>query len=157
MRAASIQQIKEELQSIKTNELTGLCLRLARFKKENKELLTYLLFEASDETGFVNGVKAEINELFAAINLSHLYFAKKSLRKIVRLINKYCRYSGISETEIELRLYFCQMLKASGIPITQNPVIHNLFLGQIKKTETVLSQLHEDLQYDYRRGLDALH
>ncbi len=48
MKAASIQELKQELQHTSLKEITELCLRLARFKKENKELLTYLLFEASD-------------------------------------------------------------------------------------------------------------
>ena len=48
MKAASISEIKTELKGLPPAQLTELCLRLARFKKENKELLTYLLFEAND-------------------------------------------------------------------------------------------------------------
>jgi hypothetical protein len=40
MRSASIQEIKQELQQLKPAELVNTCIRLARFKKENKELLT---------------------------------------------------------------------------------------------------------------------
>lgn len=156
MKAASVYEIKQELLTLKPAHLAELCLRLARFKKENKELLTYLLFEANDEPGYVRGVKAEIDEQFEAINLSHLYFAKKSLRKIVRLINKYCRYSGNNQTEAELRIYFCLQLKESGIPIGQNNVISNLYQSQVKKIRSVLSGMHEDLQYDYRRDMEQL-
>src|SRR5882757_978579 len=118
MKAASITELKDELKTLKPAELMELCLRLARFKKENKELLTYLLFEAHNEDGYIQSIKKEIDDLFTEINLSHLYFAKKSLRKIVRVINKYSRYSGIKQTEIELRLYFCAVLKDSDIPVT---------------------------------------
>ena len=156
MKSATIQEIKQELSAAKPARLVELCLRLARFKKENKELLTYLLFEANDEHGYINSIKQEIDELFAGINLSHLYFAKKTLRKIARIINKYCRYSGSKTTEVELRLYFCTQLKESGIPIKRNPVIHNLYLSQLKKIKSVLASLHEDLQYDYRRGMNTL-
>jgi hypothetical protein len=156
MKSATIHEIKQELSTVKPAELVELCLRLGRFKKENKELLTYLLFEAHDEHGYINGIKKEIDELFAEINLSQLYFAKKSLRKIVRIINKYCRYSGSKPTEVELRIYFCTQLKDSGIPIKRNPVINNLYLSQLKKINTVLMTLHEDLQYDYRKDLDEL-
>ena len=154
MKAATIHEIKQELLNAKPSELVELCLRLGKFKKENKELLTYLLFEANDEQDYISSVKKLIDEDFATINLSHLYFAKKSLRKIVRIINKYCRYSGIKETELELRLYFCTTLKDSGIPIKQNAVINNLFLGQLKKINTVLATLHEDLQYDYLKEVE---
>ncbi|MBS1610748.1 MAG: hypothetical protein JSS70_18725, partial [Bacteroidetes bacterium] len=101
-------------------------------------------------------IKKEIDELFAEINLSHLYFAKKSLRKIVRIINKYCRYSGIRQTEVELRLYFCTVLKGSDIPIERNTVISNLYQAQLKKTVSIFKTLHEDLQYDYKKQLEKL-
>ena len=156
MRAATIHEIKQELTTVKPNVLLDLCLRLGKFKKENKELLTYLLFEAHNEPEFVAGIKNEIETNFTEINQSNLYFAKKSLRKIARMINKYCRYSGIKETEIELRLHFCQQLKESGIPISKNPVIRNLYEGQLKKIRELLSAMHEDVQYDYVKMLKAL-
>jgi len=156
MNTASSSDLKEELKTLKPAQLTELCLRLARFKKENKELLTYLLFEAHNEEGYIAGVKKEIDDLFSEINLSHLYFAKKSLRKIVRVINKYSRYSGIKQTEIELRLYFCVTLKHSEIPIHRNTVISNLYNSQLKKIDTLLKTLHEDLQYDYSKVRDPL-
>jgi len=156
MNTASSSDLKEELKTLKPAQLTELCLRLARFKKENKELLTYLLFEAHNEEGYIAGVKKEIDDLFSEINLSHLYFAKKSLRKIVRVINKYSRYSGIKQTEIEPRLYFCITLKHSEIPIHRNTVISNLYNSQLKKIDTLLKTLHEDLQYDYSKVRDSL-
>lgn len=156
MRASSTQEIKQELLTGKPSELINLCLRLARFKKENKELLTYLLFEAGDEDGFIRGIKIEIEELFTTINQSQLYFAKKTLRKIVRIINKFSRYSGIKQTDIELRIFFCNKLKESGIPFRQNPVISNLYDNQLKKIRTNLADLHEDLQHDYLREMESL-
>ena len=156
MKSATVHEIKQELTTAKPAQLVELCLRLARFKKENKELLTYLLFEANDEDNYIRGIKKEIDEQFADINVSHLYFAKKSLRKIVRIINKYCRYSGTKSTEVELRIYFCTQLKNSGIPIKRNAVINNLYQSQLKKIKTVLMTLHEDLQYDYQKELDEL-
>jgi len=156
MKAATIHEIKQELSSLKPAQIAELCLRLGRFKKENKELLTYLLFEANDEQGYINNIRNEIDELFVTINLSHLYFAKKTLRKIIRLINKYCRYSNEKQTEIELRIYFCKKLKTSGIPFQKNTVLNNLYSSQLKKINIVLSTLHEDLQHDYLKELKPL-
>jgi hypothetical protein len=156
MRSASIQEIKQELSTEKTGQLIELCLRLARFKKENKELLTYLLFEAGNEEGYIRGVKQEIEELFGTVNLSHLYFAKKTLRKIGRQINKYSRYSGNKQTDIELRIFFCQQLKESGIPFRKNKVITNLYETQLNKIQVTLKTLHEDLQYDYAKEIGPL-
>lgn len=156
MKALSAQEIKQELQTLKTGELVNLCLRLARFKKENKELLTYLLFEAHDEAGFIVSVKSEIDTSFEEINISQLYFAKKTLRRILRMINKFVRYSGDKQTEIELRIYYCTKMNSSGIPLRQNAVIANLYDGQMKKIRTLLASLHEDLQHDYRRELEKI-
>jgi hypothetical protein len=94
--------------------------------------------------------------LFAEINLSHLYFAKKTLRKILRVINKHSRYSGNKQTDMELRIFFCQQLKASGIPFRQNAMITNIFDGQLKKIDAALATLHEDLQHDYRKEISKL-
>jgi hypothetical protein len=156
MRSSSIQELKQELSTLKAGELTNLCLRLARFKKENKELLTYLLFEAHDEDNYIRAVKTEIEELFGTINLSQLYFAKKTLRKIARVINKYSRYSGNKQTDMELRIFFCRQLLDSGIPFHRNTVISNLYDGQLKKIYAVLHTLHEDLQHDYSREISLL-
>jgi len=52
MKAVTINGISQELLNLSPKELCDLCLRLARFRKENKELLTYLLFESSDESLF---------------------------------------------------------------------------------------------------------
>lgn len=156
MKTAAISALKSELTELPANELMELCLRLARFKKENKELLTYLLFEAHDEEAFIDGVMADIEQQFQEINRSSLYFVKKSLRKILRLLGKFIRYSGNSETEVRLLLFFCGTLKNSGIPVEKNPVIANLFRNQLKKIKKVIGALHEDLQYEYLREWEQL-
>ena len=156
MRSSTIQELKQELVTLKAPDLVALCLRLARFKKENKELLTYLLFEAQDEEGYIKSVKQEIEELFGTINLSHLYFAKKTLRKIVRVINKFSRYSGNKQTDIELRIFFLQQLKASGIPYKRKTILANIYDGQLKKIDVVMGFLHEDLQHDFSKEVSEL-
>jgi hypothetical protein len=157
MKTATVHEIKQELLGLKPPQLTELCLRLAKFKKENKELLTYLLFEAHDETSYINSVKTEAESLFAEINLSHLYFVKKSLRKILRMINKHIRYMGSVTAEAELLIFFCTLIKGSGIPFEKSPVLNNLYSGQLKKAEAAIKKLHEDLQYDFKKQLKALH
>ena len=94
MKTATIQEIKQELHEQPPGKIKELCLRLARFKKENKELLTYLLFEAHDESGYVQSVKLEIDEEFEKLPHSNLHLTKKSIRKVLKSINKYGRYTG---------------------------------------------------------------
>jgi hypothetical protein len=156
MKTATVHEIKQELATVKPAELTELCLRLARFKKENKELLTYLLFEAHDEVGYINNIKKEIDEQFAEINLSHLYFVKKSLRKILRIINKHVRYMSSKQAETELLIYFCTKLNQSGVPVEKSQVISNIYNNQLKKLYGIIQTLHEDLQHDYLKELELL-
>lgn len=156
MKAATVQEIKQELSTLKQQELLAICQRLARFKKENKELLTYILFESSNELGYVDSIKSEIDEQMDAINQSHIYFAKKSIRKILRLVNKYSRYSSSKQTEVELLIYFCKKLKASGIPLNKNPALKKLYENQLAKVKKLMVGLHEDIQYDLNRELENL-
>ena len=60
MKTATVKEIKTELTHRSTQELIELCLRLSRFKKENKELLTYLLFESTHEEGYIESIKNEV-------------------------------------------------------------------------------------------------
>jgi len=131
-------------------------MRLAKYKKENKELLTYLLFEANDEEAYIEGVKREINLGFEGMNRSNLYFAKKSIRKTLRITNKYIKYSGSKQTEVELLIYFCRTLKDYNLPLKSSTVLSNLYQKQLQRIRKALSSLHEDMQYDYKDDLESL-
>jgi hypothetical protein len=156
MKAATISELKQELAHIAPSKLQDLCLRLAKFKKENKELLTYLLFEAHDTNAFVEQVKQEMDTHFGDINTNTVYFAKKTLRKILRITDKFIRYCGIDTAEAELRIYFVTRMKQLGLPIGKTPVLLNIYQNQLKKINKTVDALHEDLQYDYRKEIDLL-
>jgi len=156
MKTATIQELKQELNSVAPGRLLELCLRLAKFKKENKELLTYLLFESHDEEAYINSVQLQIDEGFTELPKANLYLTKKSLRKILRITNKYIRYTGSTQVEVSLLIYFCKKLKDSGIPIQKSNVLTNLYQQQIKKINSAMQELHEDLQHDYRQELNGL-
>jgi len=156
MKAVSVTQIKKELEHLSSEELMELCLRLSKFKKENKELLTYLLFESHDEAGYIETVKVEVDELFDMINTNSYFYIKKSVRKILRLIKKFARYSLKKDTEVELLLYFCYKLKTFEPSIYNNITLTNIFNRQIVLIEKTVNTLHEDLQYDYRLKLEEL-
>ncbi|MBX9785397.1 MAG: hypothetical protein K2X48_19090 [Chitinophagaceae bacterium] len=156
MKASSISELKQELTHLPAPKLVELCLRLARFKKENKELLTYLLFEADDTVAYIESVKQEIALQFREVNQSNVYFVKKTLRKILRSANKYIRYSALAAVEIELLLYFCKCMKELKVPVNNNPVLLNIYQHQIKKIDKAIAGLHEDLQYEYVKAVNRL-
>jgi hypothetical protein len=149
MKAVTVKEIGQELLNLTPKELRDLCLRLARFKKENKELLTYLLFESSDETSYVENVKKEIDLQFEQVNKKSFYFIKKDLRRILSNTRKFIRYSHNKKTEMDLLIYYCSKLKKFTPYIQRNTALSNLYLRQVETIREKLGSLHEDLQYDY--------
>ena len=156
IRTATVHQLKEELQQLPPGKAVELCLRLSRFKKENKELLTYLLFESHDTEAYLELVKQDTSNLFTEINSTNLYFAKKTIRKILRLVNKQIRFTSSKQAEAELLIHYCKCLKESGISFKKSNALQNLYNQQLKKIKKAIEGLHEDLQYEYDRQLTNL-
>jgi hypothetical protein len=156
MKAATINEIKRELLSLDAETLSSLCLRLAKYKKENKELLTYLMFEAHDENAYVEAVKEETNDLFSTLPDRNTYLIKKTLRKILRFVNKQIKYSGNVRTELELRIFFCKKVREAKVPLQHGTVLFNLYQQQLKKITTANEKLEEDLQADYRGDIRSV-
>ncbi len=156
MKTASISEIKQELTNASPQELLEVCLRVVKYKKENKELLSYLLFEAHDLPAYLESIKKEMDEQFQQINQSNLYFAKKSLRKILRTTNKFIKYTTSKEAEVELLIYYCSKIKTSTLQINKSAALTNLYNNQIKKIKGVVEMLHEDLQHDYNKQIEQL-
>ncbi|RLD26395.1 MAG: hypothetical protein DRI75_11825 [Bacteroidetes bacterium] len=156
MKPVTVREIKKELDHLTQNEVQELCLRLSRFKKENKELLTYLLFESSNEADYIASVKQYIDNQFKVINTKSYFYIRKSVRKILTNTKKYIRYSQQKETEVELLLYFCTNLKNFKPSIKNSPRLQNTYNRQIEFIKKALATLHEDLQYDYNLTLEEL-
>lgn len=156
MKPASVTLIRQELNRLPQKELVQICLRLARYRNENKELMSYLLFETGDDEGFLRSVKHEITQSFSEINTASSYYIRKSIRKILRTVNKYIRFTGSKQSEVELRLFFCRTMKNSGLMLPEVTSIVNLYAGQLEKVRKLLPLLHEDLRHDYREELKLL-
>jgi hypothetical protein len=156
MKPASISQIKKELKFQSQEDTMNLCLKLARFKKENKELLSYLLFEEYNEPGYINDIKEEIDEEFININRNSYHYIKKSVRKIQKKIKKYIKFSKKKETEVELLIYFCKKLRSMKPSIDNNVALFNIFYKQKESIKKTIKTLHEDLQYDYDIEMEDL-
>ena len=98
MKPVTIKKIKDELHYKSSQELIELCLKLSKFKKENKELLSYLLFDVEDEATYIYNVNEYSTLLFGDINTKSFFYIRKSVRKILKLTKKYIRYSKKNET-----------------------------------------------------------
>lgn len=156
IKAVTVNELKKEMLSLPHAELVEICLRLAKFKKENKELLSYLLFDASYPETYLDQVKAYIDAEFDAMGAPNAWAAKKTIRKILRVTNKHIKFTQSKTAEIELLLHFCRKLRRAGDLIRHSVQLGNLYAQQLKKVGKAIEGQHEDLQYDYLRQLDQL-
>jgi hypothetical protein len=74
MKASTISTLKKELSTLPAVDVINVCMKLAKYKKENKELLSYLLFDSNDEKEFIRSVKQEIETQFAQLKFLQIYY-----------------------------------------------------------------------------------
>jgi len=151
-----LQDIKKEIQHLPPGQIAELCLRLARYKKDNKELLAYILFEADDENGFIEKIKAEMGFMFSQLPV-RAYDSAKSLRKILRLLSKYTKFMGSKEAEIELLIAFCNDYVHYIDRKTSYKPLRMILSRQLLKIRTLIEKLHEDVQADYTLDYNNVH
>jgi hypothetical protein len=156
MKASSISQIKKELQYSTKEELIEIVLRIGKYKIENKELLSYLLLDSSDEEGYIEKIKMYMDFQFEIINRENYYYIKKSVRKILRTTKRFIKYTKNIETETTLLIHFCRNLEGMDPSYKYNQVLTNMYQRQLGLIEKNLDKMHEDLSYDFRREVDTL-
>lgn len=155
MTTASLSELRRALKNVPSGDLPDLCLRLARYKKENKELLSYLLFDADDEPGYIKSVKTDIDQHFGELSRTTPYMTKKGLRKALAFTNQRIRYSGQKRTEAELLIYFCKIFRKE-VPFRNNITIKNIYIRLIVRIKKTIGTLHEDLQFDFGEEVKPL-
>lgn len=155
MKPEKLSDIKKELLSQDAKQLSEICIRMAKYKKENKELLDYLLFRSDDPMQYAESIKSELEGEFKSLR-THYYYSLKSLRKILRLMNRYVKYTGSREVEMEMLLWFCRNFLIYADTRSSNKVLKALFIRQVEKISKLFPKLHEDLQFDYRSELETL-
>jgi len=156
MKPFSIRDIRSEISVMEREEVVSLCMKLAKFSTANKELLSYLLFYEQLQPSFTNELIQEIDSSFELIRANSNYLAKKSLRKVLRTIKKYSRFDPSKLMEIELRIHFCKKFIEHNFKISNDVALNNILENEIKKIKKLISQLHEDLQYDYLTDLENI-
>ena len=149
MEAATIAEFKKELKHLDAAALREVVLTLARYKKENKELLTYLLFESFDEQAFIDQINTEVDVMFADINTTSYYYMKKSVRKIIRHIRKHIRYSKQPETEAALWQDFLNKMTQMRPTFQKDKVLINIYERQHQAFVKALDKMHPDQRADF--------
>jgi hypothetical protein len=156
MKPVTVSILKNELRQHSQQELIDICLQMVKFKKVNKELLSYILFDSKDEEEYKRAIKEEIDDSFSNFNKERLYFVVKSSRKTLRLAKKYIRYSKKKTTEAEVLLYFCSKLKQLMATHKTSQQLINIYQRQLDVVRKATLSLHEDLQFDYNNEIEDL-
>ena len=156
MKTTSLSQLQKELATLDKKEVLEICIKLAKHKKENQELLSYLLFGSADEKQYLEESKEKLDDLFLTVSRKTTYTTKKGLQKVVRHLNKFIKTSKNKQTEVELRIYFCSKIRAARINLDSSGIISNLYYREKDKINLALSKLHEDVQFDYRGEVEKI-
>ena len=151
MKIFSANEIKASLRDKNSKELTEIALRLARLKKENKELLSYLLFHSDDPDSYKEELKLEAGDQLRQYNIHNLYIFKKQVRRTITLINRHMKYVASAEIDAELRIFYLTELALLKDVWKKSPIVRKIFSNQIKKIRSIIEKLHPDLQSDFER------
>jgi hypothetical protein len=109
-----------------------------------------------DEDAYVQRIKYDVAEAFNATNTSGFYLAKKSIRRALRIANKYIKYSKKKETELDVLIFFCEEMNSLELNLNRSRVLVNLYDRQLAKIKKLYSELHEDLQFEFRGRISDL-
>lgn len=156
MKPASLKDIKQELSLLPHKELVQLFTTVIKYRKENKELITYLLFESKDEVAFIKNAKAEMEELLQPVNRFNVNTSIKYIRSILRNTKKIIRFTGRKDIEVELLLHFLSLIKSKSLPLKRNKALLKIWERTILNVGKAISTLHEDLVHDYQVELAKL-
>ena len=155
MNNPKLAELKKELQYREVIELKELCLKLAKYKTENKELLNYLLFYQDRKDDYVFEVKTLLATDFENLYPS-IYYVTKQLRKLIRLMNKHIKYIGEKDKEVEITLSFCELFLATDLIKSTHKALIGLLFRQLKRVNKLLPKLEEDLQFDFQQQFEVL-
>lgn len=154
---APLSEIKKELLHLPTADLIQIILRCAKYKKEVKELIHFELYYAQQPQGFLNTIFASLDQEFVNIaTQKNIYFLKKSLRKILRIVNRYAKFLPTSENQILLYCYFCQKVFDLKLNLQQSTALYNMVSSQLEKVQKLISKLHPDYWKDYTDTITKL-
>lgn len=156
MKAATLAQIKKELGTVSPQKLMALTLKLIKYKVENKELISYLLFDEDDQASYISDIKSEVTDLLSEIGHMTPYISKRTMRKTLKAIAKYVKYTGSKEVEAELYVHFCKIIKEQKINKYTHKAVLTIYLNTVEKIRKSLPNVHEELRHDYELEIVTL-
>lgn len=156
MKIPSLAQLKKELSYLNEKELIELLTDLSKFSRDNKSYLFFKLSEKDNPGLYLEMVQEELETDFQVARGDHSYYAKKAAQKLRRKMNKLIKLTKVKTDQIEVLLFFCEKLREYGFLRHRNQVLDNMYQMQLSKAVKLISDLHEDLQFDYEGRLEDL-
>ena len=150
-----LSDLKKELLELSKPELIQLCLRVAKLKRENKELLAYLIFDSEDPIFYAQKLKPEIKEVFEQ-PFQHAYYLTKSIRKAMRLITKYYRFTSNKQGETELLIYLVEEFYLSWRNDYRYQALGKVIYRCLEKAQSNLKKIDEDFRADFEDPINEL-
>jgi hypothetical protein len=150
-----LSDLKKELLELSKPELIQLCLRVAKLKRENKELLAYLIFDSEDPLFYAQKLKPEIKEVFKQ-PFQHAYYLTKSIRKAMRLITKYYRFTSNKQGETELLIYLVEEFYLSWRNEYRYQALGKVIYRCLEKAQSNLKKIDEDFRADFEDPINEL-
>lgn len=150
-----LSDIKKELSGLDKAELILLCIRMAKLKKENKEFLSFLISDSDDPQYYAEKLKPELDAVWQEPFRS-VWALNKSLRKSLRLISKYRRFTAHLRGELELMIYFQQGFFEHWKHGFNNRRFESMSDQNLRKIHKLLSQIDEEFRADYQPQIDDL-
>jgi hypothetical protein len=150
-----LSDLKKELADLSKPELIKLCLRVAKLKRENKELLSYLIFDSEDPLFYAQKLKPEIKEVFEQ-PFQHAYYLTKSIRKVMRIITKYYRFTSNKQGETELLIYLVEEFYQSWRYEYRYQALGKVIFRCLEKAQSNLKKIDEDFRADFEDPINEL-
>jgi hypothetical protein len=97
---------------------------------------------------YAESIKPDLIAPFLAYSTT--YHLTKSIRKSTRLITKYYRFTGSRQGETELLLHLVHAFHANFRWEFKTQAFSRILFRCLKKADTAILKLHEDLQADYK-------
>ena len=156
MKPATLVQIRKELETVSYNRLLDITMKMVRHKTENKEFISFVLFDEENVADFASDIRHEISEMMQEVQYKPSYIIKRTLRKVLRYISRYCGYVSDKEFEAEMLVYFCRLMKEKRLHRTPIKSINIIYYKQLEKIEKLLPKLTGEVKTDIENELAEL-
>lgn len=157
MKSYSLNDIKKEITHLQQKDLIQLCVNVAKFKKENKDYISFILFESHNKRAYLEDVKNDIKSQIISFEGNYFkYDFKKKLRVLKSFLVRNNKYLNDKALSVEMYIFLCNELRQDGYPYMKHGEFDTFYGQQIKKISNFIATLHEDLRYDFGQQLEEL-